>query len=343
MPSNRIKPPVFFLLAGLLLFAGCRRQSEPALPDVPDLVIFTSQEETVYAPIIKEYQERSGLNIQVTIGTFQELQHQIRENTLDEYCDVVFGTDAAVLECYQDFWEPHTSRSAANLTAGFTSAASRWTPFSVTSLVILYNTRVVTYRELPTDWSSLLEPRFKSRIAFMNPEMSDIYLTALSAAMYSTTQPSKYLADFAANLDYQTFHSLSAVTQAVTDGRCSVGVTPAETAEQLRRDGADVDYIFPAGASCICLDGSAVVLGCRNPEAARDFVDFTVSSDVQHILVDRLNRRSVRGDVAPLPGLKPIIRLPEGTLLPAQTKYKTAALTGWRQISEEHRREDERG
>lgn len=334
MPSNRIKPPVILLLAGLLLIAGCRRQLETALPNVPDLVIFTSQDETVYVPIIKEYQERSGLNIQVKKGTSQELQHQIEENTLADYCDVVFGIDASSLVYNQDHWEAYTSQSAAGLTAGFTSAASQWTPFSVTSLVIIYNTRVVTYRELPANWNSLLEPRWRGRIAFMDPEISDTYLSALTAAMHASDHPSEYLAEFAANLDYQTFNSLAAVTQTVTDGRCSVGVTREETAEQLLRDGADVDYIFPAGESCICLDGSAVILGCRNKEAARDFIDFTVSRDVQQMLAAGLNRRPVRLDVTPPLGLMPISQLPEGALDIEQARNKTAALNEWREIFE---------
>lgn len=331
MPFNRIKP-LFFLPAVFWLIAGCHRQTEPVLPPVPDLVIFTTQEEGVYAPVIKEYQERTGLHIQVNKGTFREMQQQIQETTLAGYCDVVFGIDAAALEYYQDCWEPYTSQSAAALTAGFTSAAARWTPFSVISLVIIYNTRVVTYRELPTDWNNLLEPRFKGRIAFMDPEMSDSWLIALTTAMYASNQPAQYLTAFAANLNYQTFQSPAEVTQAVADGRCSVGVTLEETAEQLLREGADVDYIFPASQSCLRLNGSAVVLGCQNPEAAQAFIDFTVSSDVQHILSGSLNRRPVREDIAPPKGLNPICRLPESTLDPAQTEHITAALTAWQQL-----------
>lgn len=332
MPFNRIKLPFLLLPVVFWLIAGCHRQTEHVLPPAPDLVIFTTQEEDVYAPIIKEYQERSGLHIQVNKGTFRELQQLIQANTLVGYCDVVFGIDAAALEYYQDCWEPYTSQSAAALTAGFTSAAARWTPFSVSSLVIIYNTRVVTYRELPTDWNSLLEPRFKGRIAFMDPERSDLWLTALATAMDTSSQPVQYLADFAVNLDYQTFQTPAEVTQAVADGRCSVGVTLEETAEQLLKEGADVDYIFPASGSCLRLNGSAVVSGCQNPEPAQAFIDFTVSSDVQHILSDSLNRRPVREDIAPPKGLNPICRLPESALDPAQIEHITAALTAWQQL-----------
>lgn len=336
MPKNRITPPVILLLAVILLIAGCHRKSETIPSNAPDLVIFTGQDVTVYAPIIKEYQERSGLNIQVISGTFHELQLQLEEQPPSGYCDVVFGLDAAALEYNKEYWEPYESQSAAALTFGFTSPASRWTPFSVTSLIIIYNTRVVTYRELPTNWNSLLEPRWRDRIAFMNPEISDVYLSALTTAMYAADRPFEYLAELAANLGYQTLDSPDAVTQAVSDGRCFVGITMEETAESLLRDGADIDYIFPDGESSIYLDGSAVVLGCRNPEEARAFIDFTVSSDVQHILAAHLYRRPVRGDVAPPLGLLPVDRLPEGALDREHQGYKTTVLTEWRQLMETH-------
>lgn len=336
MPTKRIKPPVFFLLAGLLLIAGCGRLPAPAPAD-PDLVIFTSQEEAVYEPIIKEYQERSGLNIRIISGTSRDLQEQLREDTLSGYCDVVFGISASTLEYHQDRWEPYTCRSAAALIPAFTASASGWTPFSAASLVIIYNTRVVTYRELPTGWQSLLEPRWKGRIAYMNPETSDICSAALAAAMHTSEQPLEYLADLAANLDYRTFDSLDAVTQAVTDGRCSIGVTLEETAELLRREGADVDYISPESGGCFYLNGSAVVENCRNPEAARSFIDFTVGSDAQYILTDSLNRRPVRGDIAPPAGLTPLSRPASRPLDAAQIEQtRTTALTVWRQLFEAH-------
>ena len=46
----------------------------------------------------------------------------------------------------------------------------------------LYNTNVVTYRELPTGWDSLLEPRWKGRVAVPDPLKSDMAASVLTEA-----------------------------------------------------------------------------------------------------------------------------------------------------------------
>ena len=112
------------------------------------------------------------------------------------------------------------------------------------------------------------------------------------------------------NLEYGTLDSMQEVNAGILDGRYSLGVTMEESAQALLSEGADVDYIYPQEGTTALPDGTAIVKGCANPDAARQFLDFTVSRDTQRILVSDLNRRSVRGDVPPLPGLSPIGRLP---------------------------------
>ncbi len=336
-----LKTYLILILAGLFLITGCRNQTEPALESAtPDLVVFTSQEEAVYKPIIKEYQERSGLNVRVISGTFQDLQQMIHDNTLAENCDVVFGINSATLESNHHYWDAYASASAAALSPELVPADNAWTPFSTVPLVIMYNTKVVTYRELPEDWMSLLEPRWQGRVAFMDPEVSDIYATALVVAMYASGDSDRYLTDFAANLNYKTYSSLPEVNNAISDGRCSVGVALEEAAQTLRQEGSDIDYIYPENGTCVFLDGSAVVAGCQHPDSARSFLDFTVDTDTQRILVSDLNRRSVRSDIAPPAGLKLIQQLNVFSIEAEQlAKARELALQEWRQLIDSRQEE----
>ncbi|MGL5435228.1 MAG: extracellular solute-binding protein [Lachnospiraceae bacterium] len=341
MSLNRFITYIFPLTLAIFLTAGCQHQTEPAItPAQPDLVVFTSQEETVYKPVLKEYQERSGLNIRIISGTFQDLQLMLEEGTLAQTCDVVFGINAATLESNREHWEAYSSSSAAALDSELVPKYNTWTPFSTVPLVIMYNTKVVTYRELPEDWSSLLEPRWRGRIAFMDPEVSDIYATSLVVAMYASGEPDSYLENLAANLEYQTYGTLPEVNHAVSDGRCSIGVTLEKTAESLRREDNDIDYIYPESGTCVFLDGSAVISGCNNPAAARSFLDFTVNTDTQNILVTDLGRRSVRSDIAPPSGLKPISQLNVYSIQPGQlSDALTPTLKKWHALIDRYSQE----
>ena len=140
----------------------------------------------------------------------------------------------------------------------------------------------------------------------------------------------KQLAD---NLEYGSLSSLSEVNSGILDGRYSLGVTLEGAAQALRSGGADVDYIYPKEGTTVLPDGTAIVNGCPNPEAARCFLDFTVSEDAQRILVSDLNRRSVRMDVPPLPGLSPVNKLPITDMdLKRLSQEKEEILKQWNRI-----------
>ncbi len=303
--------------AGLLLVSCGGQKETQALPASCDLVVYTVLEEAFYEPVIKEFEERTDLSVQVVSGSTKELLNGLAgqmedggaSQTEPEW-DLVFGVDVDVLEQMGEVLEPYESREAEELLENYCSSAYIWTGFSSRPLVIMYNTNVVTYRELPVGWKSLLAPRWEGRVALMDPNGSQLYASALATAVSVCPETPDYLERIAENLKYTTLDSSAQVNSGIADGRYSLGVTMEESAQALRAAGADIDYIYPEEGTMAFLDGTAIRKGCAHPQQARQFVDFTVSQDVQRILVSHLNRRSVRRDVKPQEGLEPISRLP---------------------------------
>lgn len=316
------------------VLSSCQSGPETApMPAVPDLVLYTAQEEEIYEPIIKEFEERTNLMVKVERGSSEEMTGRLEYEEERPDWDVVFGVGIETLEQSKEHWQVYKSPEAAFITESFQCEDNRWTSFSALPLVIMYNTNVVTYRELPVGWNSLLEPRWKGRIAFVDPRRSDVYSAALVTAVHTWGKRGDYLEQFMENLEYGTLNSMQEVNAGILDGRYSLGVTMEESAQALLSEGADVDYIYPQEGTTALPDGTAIVKGCSNPDAARQFLDFTVSRDTQRILVSDLNRRSVRSDVPPLPGLSPIGRLPLIEMdLEELTREKKDVLARWNGI-----------
>ena len=316
------------------VLSSCQSGPETApMPAVPDLVLYTAQEEEIYEPIIKEFEERTNLMVKVERGSSEEMTGRLEYEEERPDWDVVFGVGIETLEQSKEHWQVYKSPEAAFITESFQCEDNRWTSFSALPLVIMYNTNVVTYRELPVGWNSLLEPRWKGRIAFVAPRRSDVYSAALVTAVHTWEKRGDYLEQFMENLEYGTLNSMQEVNVGILDGRYSLGVTMEESAQALLSEGADVDYIYPQEGTTALPDGTAIVKGCSNPDAARQFLDFTVSRDTQRILVSDLNRRSVRSDVPPLPGLSPIGRLPLIEMdLEELTREKKDVLARWNGI-----------
>ena len=316
------------------VLSSCQSGPETApMPAVPDLVLYTAQEEEIYEPIIKEFEERTNLMVKVERGSSEEMTGRLEYEEERPDWDVVFGVGIETLEQSKEHWQVYKSPEAAFITESFQCEDNRWTSFSALPLVIMYNTNVVTYRELPVGWNSLLEPRWKGRIAFVDPRRSDVYSAALVTAVHTWEKRGDYLEQFMENLEYGTLNSMQEVNVGILDGRYYLGVTMEESAQALLSEGADVDYIYPQEGTTALPDGTAIVKGCSNPDAARQFLDFTVSRDTQRILVSDLNRRSVRSDVPPLPGLSPIGRLPLIEMdLEELTREKKDVLARWNGI-----------
>lgn len=339
--------------ASALLLTGCYHAKELApISSDADLVICTDLEPAVYEPVVKEFEERTGLSVEVLAGTTREVKQRFSDaqkqagpiaqgngegnaskaDTQEEW-DLAFGVSAELLDEYHALWLPYESSQSEELDARYGSTEHVWTGFSVLPLVIMYNTNVVTYRELPVGWESLLEPRWQGHVAFTDPEQSDVSVTALAAALLACPDRPDYLKVLAENLNGAVSDSVEQVNEGILDGRDSVGVTTEAAAQTLRSSGADIDYIYPEDGTLLVVDGTAIRAGSGHPDAAQAFLEFTVSRDTQKILLSSQNRRSVRLDVDAEKGMDPLDKLP---LLETDgdtcLEKKREALSAWEKL-----------
>lgn len=292
----------------LLVFSGCAGGTDVsgfAPGEGERLVIYTSHKEEVYGPIVKEFQQRTGIWVEVVTGGSNELLERIamEAESGEPVCDLMFGGGVESLAAYEDCFEPCKPEGVEYLRDVGLSADDLWTPFSSLPMVLVYNTRLVPEGEV-TGWADLLDPRWKGRIAFADPTVSGSGYTA-ALTLFSCIEGDDWdiLAELVANLDGGELPDSGDVVESVRSGSRYIGVTLEETA--LKQLSPEVAIVYPAEGTSAVPDGCALIKGARHPENARAFLDFVLGRDVQELLVSDLSRRSVRTDVhAPedLPG-----------------------------------------
>ena len=272
---------VLFIGAGL---TGCSRNDvpvpEPSETENYDLSVFTAQEPEEWKPVIKEFEERTGWNVKVETGSAKEMLSRLEKKEAD--WDVAFGISADALEEGKEYWQAYKDA---------------WTGYSTVSFVILYNTNVVTYRELPTSWDSLLEPRWKGRVAVPDPLKSDMAAAALTEAAQNS-EKEEFLDFLAENMQYQMPETFKEVEQGISDGRYSIGVTSEEAAKAMLAAGQDVDYIDPEEGECFFEDGTAIRKRTPNLDASEAFVTYTTCDDTKWLLRTQLLRQPAEDVVA---------------------------------------------
>lgn len=303
------------LIAAVLCMAmlcGCST-SAPRLPEYAPaeenrLVVYTSHKEEVYNPIIREFEERTGIWVEVVTGGTNELLDRIAGEASAPKADVMFGGGVESLEAHKDSFAPYQCTDWDRVAPQFCSSEAFWIPFSALPVVLIYNTKLVAPGTVK-GWQDLSRPEFRGRIAFADPGKSGSSFTAL-VTMLCAGGSAEDLSDA---LDYTQFSSSGDALSAVVNGSCLIGITLEETALQRIAAGADIAVVYPQEGTSAVPDGTAIVQGAPHEQNAQLFVDFTVSYDVQQLLSSRLYRRSVRTDVPSDPGLPPLEQLPQVT------------------------------
>lgn len=263
------------------------------------LVVYTSHKQEVWWPIVKEFEERTGIWVDVVTGGSSELLQRIAKEEQSPRADVMFGGGVESLASYEDCFAPYTSQEAEAIPEQFQDPDGLWTPFSSLPVVLIYNTKLVGEGQV-TRWSDLLSPYFQGKIAFSDPAVSGSSYTSLVTMICALGgDAEENLHRFAANLDGRQLESSGDVLTSVADGTDWVGVTLEETALKRIAAGDDIAMVYPTDGTSSVPDGSALVRGAPHEENAKRFLDFTISRDVQQLVAEQSYRRPVRRDVEP--------------------------------------------
>ena len=300
---------LLFLLTGC---AGTAPEPDYAPEDGKRLVLYTSHKKEVWQPVVREFEARTGVWVEVLEGGTNELLERLDEEKDAPRADVMFGGGVESLESYRELFAPYTCAEADAILPQYRAQDDIWTPFSSLPVVFVYNPKLVRAGEITT-WRDLLDSSWKGKIAFADPSVSGSSYTALVTMLCAVEgEPDDILQAFAENLDGKQLTSSGAVLSYVAGGQAVVGVTLEETASRRIEAGEELAMVYPAdGTSCVP-DGCAILKGAPHEGNARAFVDFTVSRDVQALIQEQFCRRSVRSDLEPagtLPGFGEIAQV----------------------------------
>mgnify|MGYP003482245931 CR=1 FL=1 len=98
-----MKKWILFPLLAALFLSACQK-TERTTEYTPDesmrLTIYTSHKEEVYMPIVREFEERTGIWVDVITGGTNELLERIESQQDNVEADVMFGGGVESLKAY---------------------------------------------------------------------------------------------------------------------------------------------------------------------------------------------------------------------------------------------------
>ena len=271
----------------ILLLSSCGRRTEGEILKAPAedkrLLIYTSHKEELWKPIVKEFEERTGIWVEVVSGGTNLLLEEIAEKKGEVDADLFFGGGVESLNAFSDYFIPYEAKGIEEVDPQFRSASDVWTPFSALPVVLIYNEKLLSPEELGS-WKDLLAPKYKGKIAVANPAHSASAFTGLLS--------------FAKQLDGKEYTDSGEVPEAVADGSKLVGITLEETALKYMAKGENIGIVYPKEGTTVVPDAGAILKGAKHLENAQKFLDFSISKDCQDILQKRFHRRAVLTSMA---------------------------------------------
>ena len=311
---------IFWLVLSVaLMCCACAKPSydtgEQLINAAPQeqLIVYTSHKEEVYMPIIREFEERTGIWVDVHAGGTAEIFSEVEEHIDDGICDVLFGGGIESYEGAKEILQPYVSSEADELVGDYCSAEGYWTPFTALPIVFVFNNRLLSGEEAPAGWDELLnDPKWKGRIAFADPFRSGTSYTILSTIIQLSDSESgistlsrgqagvseeEVLTQFITQLDGHLLGSSGDILTKVSDGDYTVGITLEETALKYMAGKSDISMYYPAEGTCVVPDGCAVVRNAPHSYNAGLFIDFIAGRETQTYAMEQFKRRSVRTDM----------------------------------------------
>jgi iron(III) transport system substrate-binding protein len=205
-----------------------------------------------------------------------------------------------------DMLEPYTPVGANALRPNFRSDRNpmTWTGMDAFVSAICFNTAVAQARNLPrpTTWADLLNPAFRGQIVMPNPASSGTGFLTVAGWMGSMGEAPAW--DFMTKLheNVQVYtHSGSAPCNNAARGEYGLGISLDMRAVTLKNQGAPIDIIVPTDGVGFDMEGTAILRGTRNAEAAKRLADWAVTREAME-LYGRWYA------VLALPGVQPTVR-----------------------------------
>lgn len=233
-----------------------------------DLIIYTPLSNNIYLPIIKEFQERNNILINIKQEDEDIIMDKLKDPDFDG--NIILGIHSNSAESNNKYLAKHQALNAV--------------PF-----VISFNNNLLSYNEQIENYNSLLKPSLKGQIGFLNPNKSTVYKQILNIMAERSNKPELFNELFLSNTKDYFYESIDEINQALEKGKISVAITNKKSAINLSNKDKNINFLDKSNYDCIITYSLALPKSSDNYDNALDFFEFATGSDAAQFISSYLN------------------------------------------------------
>lgn len=318
MRSSRMFLFISLLAATLALTACGATGAEAPEATAETLTIYSGRSESLVQPIIDQFQEATGIPVEVRYGSTAEMAGVLLEEGGNSPADLFYAQDPGGLGAVQaaGLLAPLPEEMLAKVPERFRAETGDWIGISGRARTVVYNTDVITDpgTQLPADIFDFVDPQWNGRIGWAPSNGSFQAMVTAMRATWGDEKTREWLSGIQAN-NPTIYPNNTPIVAGVAGGEADIGfVNHYYLYRFLSEEGesfAARNHFLPGGGpgSLIMVSGAGILKSADNAEGAQAFINFLLSLPGQQYFAAQTFEYPLIEGVALAPGLPPLAEL----------------------------------
>lgn len=292
---RKMKRQMVLLLAALIMAAlsACTMVDSgagSAAADAGRLIIYSGRSESLVQPIIDQFAEATGIDVDVRYGSTSEMAGLLLEEGENSPADLFYAQDPGGLGAVSDagLFAALPEELLAQVPARFAAADADWVGVSGRARTVVYNTDEISdpQTQLPEDLMGFTDPAWNGRIGWAPSNGSFQAMVTAMRSVWGEEQTRAWLQGIQDN-NPVVYPSNTPIVEAAANGEITAGLVNHYylyrfLSEQGEGFGAR-NYFLPGGGpgSLIMVSGAGILENAENAENAERFLQFLLSTPGQ--------------------------------------------------------------
>ena len=249
------------------------------------LVVYSGRSESLVGPIIDQFRQATGIDVQVKYGGTSAMAATLLEEGENSPADVFWAQDPGALGALSTMFKPLPSDVTLAVPEWARADDGRWVGITGRARVLVYNTDIAQ-GDLPTSLEELTDPKWKGRIGWPPTNASFRIMVTAMRHLWGEEETRAWLEGMLAN-DVQIYPKNTPIVDAAGKGEVDVGLVNHYylhrfVAEHGDGFGARNLFLNDGGpGSLIMVAGAGILETSPNPDEAERFVRFLLSKVAQ--------------------------------------------------------------
>ena len=248
-----------------------------------ELKICSSMPKDITELLAKDFAKKSGVKVNVSYlpgGNYQSRKNFLMNNAFD--CWLGGSSEEYFMAEEQGLLRRYQAKESHKVPAELRNRRGDWTALYLSYIAIISNKDNLHEAGVyaPTTWAELLEPAFKGKLVFPNPEIGGVAYGMLTGIwqLHGKATALEYAAKLQAK-ELVIVNSFEEAIDLVYDGKKTSTVVPLDRAFQLEAKHSHLYATVPKDANRNMLTGVAIMNKSTAPLNAEKFVDYLMSDE----------------------------------------------------------------